>query len=185
MNESGITIAKLLELKPEHVRSTLTNLTDGEGRHAADPSSLNAFLTDQAAEAVNAALDRDVFELIFNAISGLRELHEYVDSAKHPPSERAIVEWGKCSLNAPQVIELKLGEIGLPISPFRFTLNLSAEFKSLTLTIQAGAIHKIAPGPAKASVGLKYGEATVIPTKSTPEIRFEQALEFTGGLPII
>ena len=31
----------------------------------------------------------------------------------------------------------------------------------------------------------KCCEATVIPTKSTPEIRFEQALEFTGGLQIM
>jgi hypothetical protein len=182
MNESGITVAGLLELNPERLRLSVTNLAEHGSKDASTSASLPGFLMEQGADAVVKALDQDVFGLLFGALSALRELHEYTDVKKHP---RGLVKWGKCSLKAPQAIELKLGEIGLPGRLLRFTLELTAEFQSLTLGIEDGAIRTITPGAAKASVGLKYGDKEVFPAKSTPEISFGKEFPYPGGLPIM
>lgn len=182
MNESGVTIAELLKLNPEQLRTSVNNLAEHASKDASVSASLPGFLTEQGADAVVEALDQDIFGLIFGALGALRELHQYTDVEKHP---RGTVKLGKCSMKAPQAIELKLGEIGLPGHLLRFTLELTAEFQSLILRIQDGAIRAITPGAAKASVALKYGDKEVVPAKSTPEIPFGKEFKPPGGLPII
>jgi ribosome-binding factor A len=66
----------------------------------------------------------------------------------------------------------------------QLTIDLAAEFASLALTIQGGAIRKITPGAARASAGLKYRKTTLIKPRKTPELTFEHGLEFDEGLQI-
>jgi hypothetical protein len=106
------------------------------------------------------------------------------EPAKHPPTERAVVRGGKCSLKAPQEVGVRLGVSGMALPVLWLTLDLAAEFDSLALTIQGGAIRTITPGTAQASVALKYRSTTLIKPRKTPELTFEHGIEFEHGLPI-
>ena len=184
MNDTGLTLSQLLAVEKGALQTALDRYVEENDAHASLPGTVLGFVAEEAAAAVDKVLDRDVFELVFKAWAAVRELHEYADPSKHPPGERAVVRWGKCSLQAPQNVDIKLGAAGVRLPVLRLTIDLAAEFDSLALTIQGGAIRKITPGAARASVGLKYLKTTLIKPRKTPELTFEHGVEFAAGLPI-
>jgi hypothetical protein len=184
MNDTGLTLAQLLAVEKNAMQMALDQYVEDSAAHASLPGTVLGFVAEEAAAAVDKVLDRDIFELVFKAWAAVRELHEYADPSKHPPGEHAVVRWGKCSLQAPQTVDIKLGAAGVRLPVLRLTIDLAAEFDSLALTIQAGAIRKITPGAARASVGLKYLKTTLIKPRKTPELTFEHGVEFAEGLPI-
>lgn len=184
MSETGITISQLLDVAADDLKDTLQEHVRAHAAHADFPATLLGFVAEEAAEAVAAQLRLDVFELVFKAWAAVDELREYADPAKHPPGESAVVHWGKCRIRAPQAIDIRLGFAGISLPVLRLTLALEAEFHSLALTIRDGAIRKLSPGTASASVALKYGDATLIQPCRTPEIAFRHGIEFEEGLRI-
>ena len=184
MTESGTTLAQLLDVKAADMKAALDHYVMENAVHSALPATVLGFVAEEAAKAASGVLKIEVFELVFKAWAAVRELHEYADPVKHPPSERAVVRWGKCSLKAPQAVDVKLGASGAALPVLRLTIDLSAEFNSLALTIQGGAIRKITPGSAQASVGLKFRDTTLIKPRKTPELTFERGIEFEDGLLI-
>jgi len=184
MNDTGLTLSQLLAVEKGALKTALDQYVEDNDAHASLPGTVLGFVAEEAAAAVDKVLDRDIFELVFKAWAAVRELHEYTDPAKHPPAERAVVRWGKCSLQAPQNVDIRLSAAAIRLPVLQLTIDLAAEFDSLALTIQGGAIRKITPGAARASVGLKYRKTTLIKPRKTPELTFEHGIEFDEGLPI-
>lgn len=184
MAETRFTVCDLLDVQAGDLEDTLAGHIREHASQAGLPPAALGLLADAAAQAVTKRLQLDVFELVFKAWAAVRELHDYADPAKHPPSETAIVRWGKCSIRAPQALDLTFSLAGIALPVLRLTLDLSAEFHSLALTIQGGAIRKLAPGPGSASVGLKYRSVALVKPRKTPELAFDHGIEFPDGLPI-
>lgn len=184
MTETGITISQLLNVAADDLKDTLRDHVRANATHADFPATLLGFVAEEAAEAIAGQLRLDVFELAFKAWAAVDELREYADPAKHPPGESAVVQWGKCRIRAPQAIDIRIGIVGISLPVLRLTIELDAEFHSLALTIRDGAIRKLSPGTASASVALKYGAATLIEPCRTPEITFRRGVEFADGLRI-
>ena len=184
MAEPRYSICDLLDVQADHLKETLAEHIQENAAQAGLPEAALGFVADAAAQAVAKRLQLDVFELVFKAWAAVRELQDYADPVKHPPSETAVVRWGKCSIQAPQALDLSFNVAGIALPVLRLTIDLSAEFHSLALTIQGGAIRKLAPGPGSASVGLKYRSVALMKPRKTPELSFDHGIEFTDGLRI-
>ena len=184
MTESANSVCQLLDIKAENVRNALADHLKERAVQIGLASNVLDLVAEDAAQAVAAQLKLDVFELVFKAWAAVDELREYTNPTKHPPSECVVVRWGKCNIEAPQAVDVKLSLAGIALPVLRLTIDLSAEFHTLALTIRGGAIRKLTPGPARASVALKYRSALLIPARTTPEIKFERGIEFAEGLRI-
>lgn len=184
MSEPQVNICDLLDVKADDLADTLADHIKEHAAQTGLPASTLGFIADAAAQAVTKRLQLDVFELLFKAWAAVRELQDYADPARHPPSETSIVRWGKCSIKAPQALDLTMSLAGIALPVLRLTIDLSAEFHSLALTIQGGAIRKLAPGPCCASAGLKYRSVALIKPRKTPELSFDRGIEFAEGLQI-
>jgi hypothetical protein len=184
MSESSVSVSQLLDVKAKDVKDTLAGHIKEHAAQAGLPATALGFVAEEAAQAVANQLRLDVFELVFKAWAAVEELREYADPAKHPPSETSVVRWGKCNIKAPQAVDVKLSVAGITLPVLRLTIDLAAEFHSLALTIQGGAIRKLTPGPASASAALKYRSVMLIPTRKTPELKFDRGIEFAKGLRI-
>lgn len=184
MTDTGITISQLLNVAADDLRDTLRDHVREHAARTNFPATLLGFVAEEAADAVAGQLRIDVFELVFKAWAAVEELREYADPARHPPGESAVVQWGKCRIRAPQAVDIRLGLAGISLPVLRLTIELDAEFHSLALTIRDGAIRKLSPGTASASVALKYRDATLIKPCRTPEIAFRHGIEFEEGLRI-
>lgn len=182
--QAGITLADLLQVSPDALARTLAGHVRQGQAEAGASSEVLRWLADEAAASVCGQLRVDVFALVFRAWAAIRELRDYADPRKHPPGETAILRWGRCSIKAPQGIDLNVKVAGLALPVLRLTVDLEAEFHSLALTLRDGAVRKATPGPAQASVALNYGKVPLVGKCKTPELSFEQGIVFEPGLPI-
>lgn len=180
----GITVAELLDVSADALEATLADHIQEHAAEAGLAPGVIRFLAEEAAQCVCSQLRLDVFGLLFKAWAAIRELRDYADPAKHPPAETAILRWGKCSIKAPQGLDLKLKVAGVSVPLLRLTIDLKADFHSLALTIRDGAIHKVTPGPACASAALNYGKVPLVKECKTPELKFEQGIAFEPPLAI-
>lgn len=180
----GLPLANLLDITPQSVHDALDrHVHDHIARGQVNAAALG-LLADDAVQEICKSLRVDAFGLAFQAWAAVRELQEYADPAKHPAGETFIVHWGKCSVKAPQAVDIRLTVLGVELPVLRLRVELRADFESLTLTIRDGAIRRATPGPAKATAALKCGDATVVPERSTPELHFPQGVSFDPGLAI-
>ena len=184
MNPVGLTLAELLHVSAADIGTTLADHINQQSAQGAMSSSIAQVLAEEAAALISSKLGMDVFELTFKAWAAVRELRDYADPVKHPPGETAVLRWGKCSISAPQGIDVKLKVAGLDIVALRLTVELEAEFHSLALVVRDGAIQKVSPGPASASAALSYGKVPLISKCKTPELTFDRGIEFHPGLKI-
>lgn len=181
---SGLTLGQILAVSADDLEATLADHIREHAQEVGLAPGVIRFLAEEAASSVCKQLDIDVFALLFKAWAAIRELRDYADPAKHPPGETSLLRWGKCSIKAPQGIDLKLQVAGVGVPLLRLTIDLKAEFHSLALTIRDGAIQKAVPGPACASAALNYGKTPIVKECKTPELKFEHGLAFDPPLPI-
>lgn len=184
MSDSGTTLAQLLHVDAQALRPAVARYAETHALGGTLSEAVLALVAEDVAAAAGEVLKLDIFELVLKAWAAVHELEAYADPVKHPPGERAVVRWGACTLKAPQVIDVKLGVGAVELPVLRLTIDLAAEFTSLALTIEGGAILKIAPGTARASAGLRYGETELIAPRKTPELQAERGIEFSPGLRI-
>jgi hypothetical protein len=182
--KAGLPLVKLLNLQAQDIQEALADHVHKHITHGQVQPAALGMLSEEVAQEVCKALRVDPFALVFKAWAAVRELDEYADPARHPAGEVNIVRWGKCSIRAPQEVAVKLGVLGVELPMILLTLDLRADFQSLALTISDGAIQKITPGPAKAAVSLKCGDATLVRERSTPELQFPHGVNFQPALPV-
>jgi hypothetical protein len=134
-------------------------LKDAQEGRASLPGIALKMAGDKATGAIKDALDCDVFQILANAWCKARELHEYTDAKTHPPEETNSVFLGdhKLAASVHPILDLSVAAIGR--AKLRFTVEVSAKFKSADLTIRGGRITGIAAGECWATAQLKYGSA--------------------------
>lgn len=112
----------------------------------------------QAGDAIRSVLDIDALDLLGQAWSLAKDLHEYTDRSKHPEGERSVVYLG-----AHRFKQTVYPQLAVTIEPFkpvtlRFTLDLLADIRSIALAICNGYITGTGAGDGALSAQLKYGD---------------------------
>lgn len=125
----------------------------------------------EAANALHQVLNCDVFELVARGWCFARELVKYAEESEREPAKRTIVYLGEHTVTTSvhPILIVTIGPIKCP--PLRFTLDISAEFKSGALTIQDGHIKSAGCGSCLVSAQLKYGDVKLhdkVKSRSVP-----------------
>lgn len=138
-----------------------------------------SFLGTTAAGKMAEALDVDLFEVLAQGWSVARELKEYTDPVKHPPGKRSVVYLGKHKFKTSVHPTLEISVDGLAKRSLRFTLELTASFRSIALGIENGRILDAGAGDGDVSAQMKYGAAplhaalTSLPLKLPGRVTFK------------
>ncbi|MGE5098131.1 MAG: hypothetical protein ACM3SO_23555 [Betaproteobacteria bacterium] len=145
---------------------------------------ITGFVFSQAAEQVNKALSTvDVQDVFAQGWAKSRALWSAA-SASRGTGKPAVVALGEHDLkySCNPILELHAGDEALP--EIRLTLELTAHFRKVEVSLADGKVTAISPGSAAVVTRLKYGNATLA-EKTTPNarvastIRLEPPLEVT------
>lgn len=180
----GVPLGTLLNLTARDIHDALKQHVEDHAARGQVQAAAFDLLAEDAAREVCEKLRVDAFALALQAWAAVRELQDYADPAKHPAGEVNVVQWGRCSIDAPQAVDVRLAVLGIELPVLRLRIDLRADFQSLALTIRDGALRKVTPGPAKVSAGVRCGEATLVRERSTPELSFPFGVDFEPGVPI-
>jgi len=154
----GCKVADLLPDTFDHLDEVIKEGlgSDSEAGRPAIPGFAWQIIQSKAAQAVRGVLDGDVFELLARAWCVARELHEFTDRRKHPPDKDSTVFLGdhRVSTEVHPVLLVTVGSIEGP--RLRFTLTLTAHFRSASLSIRDGHITAIEAGDCSVGAQLKY-----------------------------
>ena len=166
---SGVSLRTLFEFSGALVERGAAEKAK-ESPEGAGPPTLLGFVAETAANQLNGALETDVFEMLAGAWLAFKQVRDCADVGSHPPGADTIVtlhdvEIG--STNSP-VLHGTLG--GLPLPELRFTLVLTAKFKTVQLVVRDARIRTLRPGSGSAVVKLSYGNAKLA-ERATPEWR--------------
>ena len=156
MSDSGITVTGLLPDTFKNMESAVKNeLSNDPATSVA--SKFLGLIGSAATDAIRNRLNFDVVELLGCGWVVARELHEYKDPQKHPPSETSIVYLGqhKLKTDVHPVVVLTIGPIRREIP---FTLEMTAQVNSFALLIRDGHITGAGTGDCFVEAQLKCGE---------------------------
>lgn len=166
---SGVNLRTLFEFSGALVERGAAEKAK-ESPASAAPPTLVGFVAEAAANKLNSVLDTDVFEMLAHGWLAFKQVRDCADTVTHPPGQDTIVtlhdvEIG--STNSP-VLHSKVGGVTLP--ELRFTLALTAKFKTVQLVVRDARIRSLRPGTGAAIVKLSYGKAKLV-ERPTPEWR--------------
>ena len=154
----GCKVSDLLPDKFDHLDQVIKEGLDGDSEEARPsiPRFAWQIIQSKATQAVRDVLDGDVFELLARAWCVARELHEFTDRRKYPPGKDSTVFLGnhQVSTEVHPVLVVTVGS--LEGARLRFTLTLTAHFRSAALTIRDGHITAIDAGDCSVGAQLKY-----------------------------
>ena len=151
-----------------------------------DPQKSAATLAWDAvgAQATDSVLNVDVLEALAQGWCMAKELHEYTDTSKHPTGEKSAVYLGAHAFT--KTVYPTLTVTITPFNPvrFRFTLDLSANIRSVGLFILNGCITAVGTGDGAVSAQLNY-EQLVLKKAESQKVQFPGCHDFTApGLKI-
>ncbi|UHD15043.1 hypothetical protein [Thiocapsa bogorovii] len=129
------------------------------------------------------ALDTDPAELIALAWSKAQPLEKYADPERYPRDLSVIVHLGEHEMSWRLHPEIDIVVAEVLIRTFRFTIELTVEFKIAALTIQGGIVRSVAPGCCAFGAALKYGDIT-FKEEETPDVHFPGHIDLDLGVPI-
>ena len=180
---SGVKLIDLLSLKRDGLKAAVEQHLRETPKDAGTNVAWG-FVKAEAADGLRRALDCDAFEVLARAWSTAHELHEYADTAKHPPGETAVVHLGDHQLTTcvEPVLTLRVGAFAFP--PLRLTLELTAHFQSAALSIRDGRIVAAGVGECSVKAQLKYGDIDLPVGKETPALQLPGRISFDPGLKI-
>jgi hypothetical protein len=156
---SGITVRSLLPDKFRRIDEAIDQgrKDDPEFQMVKVPGVALSVAGEKASDAVTAALDFDVFELVAQAWAKARELEAHAKETLETPGKTATLFLGSHSLTCDihPIVKLTFGALGT--LPVRFTLALEAAFDMAEVTLLGGRIVKIGRSQGQGSAVLKYG----------------------------
>jgi len=149
---SGVSLRTLFEFSGAIVARGAAEKMKEQPEGAAPPT-LVGFVAEAGAKQLNEVLDTDVFELLAEAWLAFKQARACTDAATHPPGQDTIVtlhdvEIG--STNTP-VLHSTIGGVALP--ELRFSLGLTAKFKTVQLVVRDARIRTLRPASGSAVVG--------------------------------
>jgi hypothetical protein len=156
-------------------------MTAGEG--GGRPPSLPGFAAKVAAEQLNQVLDADAIEWLGSGLLKLKAIRECADKGKHPADETIVVSLGATKLTSTNYPILDVSLDGSTLLELKFTLDLSAAFKTLEVHVRDARIVLLKPGTAAATATLKYGDLK-LKEQSTPEWKLPGEVSFAEGIRI-
>jgi hypothetical protein len=142
------------------------------------------FVGSKATEAVHDVLGMDAFEIIARAWAKAVELREYNDPVKYPADKVSKTHLfdHKLTANLHPVIEVTI--LGFGRTKLKFTLELTARFRSAELHIKGGRIVAVAAGDCSASAQLKYGDIKLHKEVKTEDLKVGRPLTLEPALTI-
>ena len=148
---------------------------------AKQPSLAWGFVGEEAAKAILSTLDLDVFEILARGWSKARELYKYTDPATYPPGESWIVHLGDHETPTFAVhpilqVAYAAGALGPRL---RFTLELSAHFRSVALLLRDGHITAVGAGDGAVRAQLKYGSVALHKQLESKAVNLGRPIRFS------
>lgn len=184
--EHGRALRKLLPGSFEHLEDVVRTKLSGEP--GADwgrvPQFVWQFAGAKVADAVHEVLDIDAFELIARAWAKAVELSEYNDPVKFPRDKESKTHLLDHKLTAKLHPVIEVAILGFGRTKLRFTLELTARFRSAELLIKGGQIVAVAAGDCSASAQLKYGDIKLHKEMKTADLKVGRPLPLNPALTI-
>ena len=169
----GCKVSDLLPDKFDHLDQVVKEGLDGDSEEARPsiPRFAWQIIQSKATQAVRDVLDGDVFELLARAWCVARELHEFTDRRKYPLGKDSTVFLGnhQVSTEVHPVLVVTVGS--LEGARLRFTLTLTAHFRSAALTIRDGHITAIDAGDCSVGAQLKYKDTKLHKELESREVK--------------
>ncbi len=169
----GCKVSDLLPDKFDHLDQVIKEGLDGDSEEARPsiPRFAWQIIQSKATQAVRDVLDGDVFELLARAWCVARELHDFTDRRKYPPGKDSTVFLGnhQVSTEVHPVLVVTVGS--LEGARLRFTLTLTAHFRSAALTIRDGHITAIDAGDCSVGAQLKYKDTKLHKELESREVK--------------
>jgi hypothetical protein len=182
-----VTLAELLLEAPDAAatRPLLDHaaLSDLRTRVGGLPEIAWSTAADTVADAILAALDVKLTDILAGAWSTLRELQDYADPARHPAEETALVPLARHKLRSTHhpSIEVMLGED--VIAKLEFTVALTLSLEGIVLKVRGGRIREIASGSYAGTGSLKLADAVLV-ERQTPSYIIPGSISLGDGIPI-
>jgi len=175
----GCKVSDLLPDTFDHLDEVIKEGLDSDSEEARPtiPRFAWQIIQSKAAQAVRDVLDGDVFELLARAWCMARELHEFTDRRKYPPGKDSTVFLGnhQVSTEVHPVLIMTVGSIEGP--RLRFTLTLTAHFRSAALSIRDGHITAIDAGDCSVGAQLKYKDTKLHKELESREVKLPGRLQ--------
>jgi hypothetical protein len=151
--------------------------------HGLAGPNLVGFVASTAADKVNEVLDEDITSLLATGWSKVKDVKSAAARSRSSPGTTEVVTLGKHDQTWTHhpVLTVLLGEQKL--TDLKFTLELTATFKSVKLVISDGKLRSIAPGEASAQARLKFGNLK-LKEKSTPKWNLPGEIKLENGMPV-
>ena len=188
MNEgSGLTVRELLPEQFDHMERTMQDALgkDSGSTGPGLPEFAWHIASSEATTAMRDSVDGDVFSLLARGWCFARELQKYRDRASFPPDERMVVFVGEHALATEMHPLLTVSVGSVDFRPIRFTLVLTANFRSAALLIQDARITGVRAGDCFVSAQLKYGDINLHNPLASRHVDFPGEIQFKPpGLPI-
>lgn len=179
-------LGSLLNISRNDVDKALSLLKADDPGASEDLGPAAGLVTDLVSAKLNEALDKvDCLEVLGQAWGKWKSLREYADRKKHPPDEAAVETLGehKVKHECFPLAEVKFAGVNIPLAELKFSLVLTAKFKSVALAIRDGKVLSAAPGEASVEVALRY-KSVEIARRSTPSWKLPGRIPFGAGIPI-
>jgi hypothetical protein len=143
------------------------------------------FIGSQATNAMTSVLNLDAFELVARGWCVAKELHEFTDQSKHPIGERSVVFLGEHSFSTSLFPTLAITIAPYKTVSLRFTLNLVADIRGVSLAICNGHVTGVGPGDGAIGAHLSY-DGVELNKLESKKVQFPGNIEFKApGLAII
>jgi hypothetical protein len=158
---SGVEVCELLPDKFKQLDETLQKEAAADENASGWPGVPDfvwKMVASEAQQGIHDALHTDVFSVVARGWCLAQELRKYKDADQYPPDQTFIVFLGEhgTATELHPTVKIRIGEIR--VHPIRFTLALSANFRSAALLIKTGCIIGAASGDCQVSAQLKYGD---------------------------
>ena len=160
---SGISVRSLLPVQFRRVDDAVEQgrQDDPEFRVVKVPGVALSVAGEKVTDAVQNALDFDIFELVAQAWAKARELESHAKETLETPGKTATLFLGEhlLSCDIHPIVRLTFGALGT--LPLRFTLSFEAAFEMAEVTLLEGRIVKIGRSQGQGSAVLKYGTTSL------------------------
>lgn len=150
----------------------------------AAPALLQKSVGDSVADALKAALDIRIVDVMATAWNTRRDLMQYADRAKFPPDQVIDHALGKHEIRSTHKPRLQIVLDHSPLGPeIEFEVAVSLHLEAAVLRIQDARIMFARLGKVSGTGTIKCEGATLF-TRATKAVTLPQTLSFGAGLPL-
>ncbi len=173
----------LIHVSKADIEAAIAERAKEDAAAARATGQAGGFAASVAADQLNSVLDTDLYELLALTWAKWQQLKEAAAKSRLKPGDKIVETPGKHEFTHTcyPTLTIYIGEVPLP--EIKLTLELVAQFKSVSLSIANGLLLAIAPGQASAIVRLKYN-GVKIKEQPTPDWKLPGEIDLGAGLRI-